>query len=131
MNIPGYAAEESLYKSNQVYRRSNAPTLGGSPHVVAADANSDCVAVCEKNLGGALLGCLFGAVFNPAGFAVCFLGATYGYLLCTYECPAPGASGGGTGGPKQCEKCCGNWVSQGPGKPAYCTQCCPKGGEPE
>jgi hypothetical protein len=88
MNIPGFGAQVSLYKSGQVYRGQGRADAT-APVVVAA---LECHDACHL----AYVACLVGVIFDPLGDALCFAGL----LLCNEQCSPPaGPEGGGGGGP--------------------------------
>ena len=98
MNIPGFAAQASLYKSGQAYWG-----LGGggntAPRVVAALL---CEPGCALDVGLCVLGCI--PDLNPICVTTCVVAG----VKCLNGC---GGGGGAGGGAKGCcpigKKCCG------------------------
>jgi hypothetical protein len=114
MNIPGFAAQASLYKSGQAYCG-----LGGggntAPRVVAALL---CETGCELDVGLCVLGCI--PDLNPICVTTCVVAG----VNCLNGC---GGGGGAGGGAKGCcpigKKCCGQ-CNRVPGKGVQCDDVC-------
>jgi hypothetical protein len=114
MNIPGFAAQASLYKSGQPYWG-----LGGggntAPRVVAALL---CENSCYLDVGICTLGCI--SDLNAACVALCVAAG----VKCLNGCAGGGGAGGGA---KGCcpigKKCCGQCVRV-PGKGVQCDDVC-------
>ena len=108
-NMPGFAAEASLYKTRGLYRGYGAMTGPDTSSTVApADANYDCTNSC---LGwaeaGAVVCMLAAGLFTPAAGATCLMGDALTALKCIIACPPPGNGGGGNGGGGGPAPCCG------------------------
>ena len=122
MNIPGYAAEASLYKTTQVYRHGGVPTTGSASYVVAAQ--NPCQQACESKLALTLKCCADGYPFNAPTWFWCNsinafdcvdLGGTT-FASCMKKCVTGGTGGGGGGGGlRPCcptgSRCCGECVN--------------------
>jgi hypothetical protein len=108
VNIPGFAAEASLYKSRQVYRGYGG---GGdtAPRVVAAQLSCSDSCALQYTL------CLVGAVSGgPLVTALCFAN----FARCESTCPGSGGGGGGFQNRPNCNcpvgtTCCGPCVKRG------------------
>ena len=102
MNIPGFAAQASLYKSGQAYwgLRGGGNT---APRVVAALL---CEAICELEYSACAVLC----GLNPA----CQVPCDRALVRCLNGCLGGGGGGGAGGGAKGCcpigKKCCGQCV---------------------
>jgi hypothetical protein len=117
MNIPGFDAQVSLYKSGQAYWGHG----GGSntaPRMVPA---LFCEAICELEYGACAVLC----GLNPACLVLC----DRALVRCLNGCLGGGGGGGGGagGGAKGCcpigKKCCGQCVRV-PGKGVQCDDVC-------
>lgn len=92
MNIPGYAAEASLYKTRRMYR---GPTgtfgAGAAPHIITAAL--DCGDKCALESEVCTLACAVGS--GGFGLFVCLLACGVQFADCLSNCPSNGSGGGG------------------------------------
>ncbi len=143
MSMPGFAAEASVYKTNNHYRL----TTGGS---FRSDGNTNVVpqgcgwvkgSLCGVVIVGGAAACTV-ACLAPGGQAGCyfcwvgFLGASFAFckdcipdwmraIIDAFEGGGGGDGGGGGGGGGVPKKCC-EWDETRPG---HCILWVPKGGE--
>jgi hypothetical protein len=94
MNIPGFAAEASLYPSWGLYRHSGGSRgLSSISKVVAADAHDDCV----RNAVLLAEGEIVATALLTGGFGLVALGEIVAEAAITIShCPPPSGGGGGT-----------------------------------
>ncbi len=95
MNIPGFAAEASLYKTGQSYRGSKGVSGVGTASPIVA-AQTSCIDSCWQQYGLCAGLCLL--TFNPGAIAACEFGCWVKNLFCQANCPV----GGGGGGTPEC-----------------------------
>jgi hypothetical protein len=141
MNIPGFVAEASLYKSSQAYRGYCGATSGDTAFAIVPSqiCGTDCYYACAGGFFGCGIACylslVLGAVIGPAEIVV-FIGCLglacgSGAALCAAQCPpcsGDGDGGGGGGGPRPCcpasrPFCCGSCVPL-PGGGTSCDDAC-------
>lgn len=98
MNMPGFTAETTLYKTGQLYRGySGISELGGVSNVVAAQISCD--GWCDLAAFACFAGITTSATWWGAiiGAGICGIS----YAICKARCPSSGEDGG-SGGPPSC-----------------------------
>ncbi len=126
INIPGFTAETSLYKTSTHYRLLGALIRGSG----VVPQQSDCEIACGIADAACLTACIASGPFYP----LCASACTAATVLCLSQCQdggggsGGGGTGGGGGGGGQCgcprnNKCCGSCVKE-PGKPLFCDGDC-------
>lgn len=97
MNLPGFSADASLFRTAHVYRGSSrGPGGRGAALPSAITAQASCTDSCWEQYGICAGLCLL--TFNPASIAGCEFGCWIKNLICQAGCE----SGGGGGGPPMC-----------------------------
>jgi hypothetical protein len=109
MNIPGYAAERSLYRTARAYGgRYGASGASANPYIVP---QGDCG--CGIAFTECIAACIVASIFG--GGPACLLGCAVKAAICNAGCSGGDGGGGGGGfggggGPCNCavgQKCCG------------------------
>lgn len=123
MNMPGFTAETSLYKTHAHYRLIGGLVRGSG----VVPQQSDCEIACGVADAACLIGCIASGPFYP----LCASACTVATVICLGGCQEGSGGGGGVGGGGgggQCgcprnNKCCGFCVKE-PGKPLFCDGDC-------
>jgi hypothetical protein len=113
MNVPGYTADASLYRSAHMYRPSNAAELAEaatavSGLVLAQLKGGACIAGC---IGVEIVCATACAWAGPVGGIICEIGCGAQLADCVANCPPDptGGGGGNGGGPPPAPMCCPPW----------------------
>lgn len=129
MNIPGFAAEASLYKTLQMYRGYSGAAGGdAAPIVVPADYLQDCLNSCGQQ-EEICAGVCAVSIWSPPAFVGCEYGCYIKFLICLSMCQASHI--GGPPPPPACcptgARCCGDCVSLTGGGQRCTAECVGKG----
>jgi hypothetical protein len=95
MNMPGFGAPDSLYRTTQIFGSFGRSTTHAARGVVASQSplcGNNCLAACGAAVGGCVAACVVAAAatgpFSPATLATCLaLGCGGSGFTCFAECP--------------------------------------------